>query len=265
MHHGVKGQKHGVRRFQNPDGTWTELGKRLRRATEGSRDIVKKGISRFAIKRKPKKSAEERIAEIKAKKAELAEKEKQKAIVSGDVKAIKKHASEMSDQELRAAVDRAATMKRLSDLEKPKKSIVDTVADAINTGVKLGSAVTNAKRTIDSLTEAFKPEESEEEKNKKRAKAIADKTVDAIMKDKNLDSAERGKKAYEAYYETLDSASAYEKERAQKKAREAMRQKEMDDLKKRLEKEHQRTAEEKFDENLKKAAEKKKKPWRFVD
>ena len=26
-HHGIKGQKWGVRRFQNPDGTWTNAGK----------------------------------------------------------------------------------------------------------------------------------------------------------------------------------------------------------------------------------------------
>lgn len=30
MHHGVKGQKWGVRRFQNYDGTWKDAGKRLR-------------------------------------------------------------------------------------------------------------------------------------------------------------------------------------------------------------------------------------------
>ena len=31
IHHGIKGQKWGVRRYQNPDGTYTELGKRQRR------------------------------------------------------------------------------------------------------------------------------------------------------------------------------------------------------------------------------------------
>lgn len=35
-HHGIKGQKWGVRRFQNPDGTWTELGKEYRRAQSTS-------------------------------------------------------------------------------------------------------------------------------------------------------------------------------------------------------------------------------------
>lgn len=35
-HHGIKGQKWGVRRFQNPDGTLTELGKRrMRERSEG--------------------------------------------------------------------------------------------------------------------------------------------------------------------------------------------------------------------------------------
>ena len=26
-HHGIKGQKWGIRRYQNPDGTWTDAGK----------------------------------------------------------------------------------------------------------------------------------------------------------------------------------------------------------------------------------------------
>lgn len=31
IHSGTKGMKHGVRNYQNPDGTWTELGKARRR------------------------------------------------------------------------------------------------------------------------------------------------------------------------------------------------------------------------------------------
>lgn len=32
LHYGIKGQKWGVRRYQNEDGTYTELGKKIRRA-----------------------------------------------------------------------------------------------------------------------------------------------------------------------------------------------------------------------------------------
>lgn len=37
FHHGVKGQKWGVRRYQNPDGTHTELGRRRDRARDRKR------------------------------------------------------------------------------------------------------------------------------------------------------------------------------------------------------------------------------------
>lgn len=36
-HHGIKGQKWGVRRYQNPDGTHTELGRRRDRARDRKR------------------------------------------------------------------------------------------------------------------------------------------------------------------------------------------------------------------------------------
>lgn len=38
IHTGIKGQKWGVRRFQNKDGTWTPAGKKRRAAQEGYSD-----------------------------------------------------------------------------------------------------------------------------------------------------------------------------------------------------------------------------------
>lgn len=40
-HHGIKGMKWGVRRYQNPDGTYTDLGKKMKRVGRTSSDISK--------------------------------------------------------------------------------------------------------------------------------------------------------------------------------------------------------------------------------
>lgn len=41
-HHGIKGQKWGLRNFQNLDGTYTELGKLRRRKSESYSDDQKR-------------------------------------------------------------------------------------------------------------------------------------------------------------------------------------------------------------------------------
>lgn len=44
-HHGIKGQKWGVRRFQNPDGTRTALGKKRERSKNVDHDEVVKSTN----------------------------------------------------------------------------------------------------------------------------------------------------------------------------------------------------------------------------
>ena len=49
-HHGIKGQKWGVRRFQNPDGTRTDAGKKRYYSSDSSKD-EKKAANRERLKK----------------------------------------------------------------------------------------------------------------------------------------------------------------------------------------------------------------------
>ena len=123
-HHGILGQKWGVRRYQNYDGSLTGAG-RKRYGSSSSMNFLERRRRRKAIALAAKK----RKATLEAKKkaeeeARTHEEAKQKAISSGTAKDIVKFQNELSNQELRDALDRLNSKQRLSDLvdkETPKK------------------------------------------------------------------------------------------------------------------------------------------------
>lgn len=49
IHYGVPGQKWGVRRYQNEDGTYTDLGKRLRRSGDSEALVLPKGSTVYRV------------------------------------------------------------------------------------------------------------------------------------------------------------------------------------------------------------------------
>lgn len=128
-HHGIVGQKKGVRRFQNYDRTWTELGK-IRYGSGKSRDgsdrdkVGKKPsvMERLFPKRKTKPvSKPEPKKEQKQEEPATETTKKEEPSVPRD--RPKKARLEWSDEELRRRITRAELEKKYNDLmaEKPKE------------------------------------------------------------------------------------------------------------------------------------------------
>lgn len=64
-HHGIKGQKWGIRRFQNPDGTLTPLGKKRYGTSENLQKQVLEGMAKDSNEyKKAWEKANDRISEL---------------------------------------------------------------------------------------------------------------------------------------------------------------------------------------------------------
>ena len=96
LHYGVLGMKWGVRRYQNPDGSYTDAGRK-----------------RYGIKSNRK---------------EKTYTSKEDAIKAKDLKYINKHKSDYSTKELNDLMNRINTEQRLSDMaNKPSKDVQNKV------------------------------------------------------------------------------------------------------------------------------------------
>ncbi len=139
-HHGVKGQKWGLRRYQNADGSLTLLGK-----------------ARAGYQKHKKKKTLEKARKAKQEKAEAAKKAKQeqeefeagkkKAIESGSAQDVLKYKGKLTQQELQAAFNRLNLERSIADINSRdnanKKSRIEKVTD------KLQKAKTLADKGID--------------------------------------------------------------------------------------------------------------------
>lgn len=128
-HHGIKGMKWGRRRYQNPDGSLTRLGK-LRYATmsKGKRD---KWVADMES---------ERQAELK-RDAETFEARKAAAVRSGTATEVMQFQGKLTAQEMNEAINRIrweTSMKEIMAKEAPKqKTGYDVVDSALRAGKKI--------------------------------------------------------------------------------------------------------------------------------
>lgn len=125
MHHGIKGQKWGVRRFQNDDGTLTAEGK--------ARYAISGGAFKAAVKTAVKKTGQAAVKLLKKAKQGVADKV--------DDKLDQMNPSRMSDQELRDKLNRL-------NMEKQYKQIVSEMNRKPKKEHKAAKFVGNTLKTV---------------------------------------------------------------------------------------------------------------------
>ena len=142
-HHGVKGQRWGVRRYQNPDGSLTPAGiKRYGTVQNFNRSITKKGVIQYTKdKRKMKK-----LRQIREQKKAW-EEEKERIVKSGDKKAIRSIQHELTDEQIARAVNRIAFNEAVNGTS---QSRLDKAAEFIdkyaNTAANIGKYANTASQ-----------------------------------------------------------------------------------------------------------------------
>lgn len=150
-HHGVKGQKHGQRRWQNSDGSLTPAG-RIHYGVGAARGAVGKVAK--AIRKKVAPTNVELNAQIRKEKSKILNKQKKEELKrlkkTGEIedpkekKSGRKKYSEMSDQEINDRINRLKKEAELAELEASKnfgpgkRMVMQAVTKGITMGIQTG-------------------------------------------------------------------------------------------------------------------------------
>lgn len=139
-HHGIKGMKWGVRRYQNKDGSLTPEGKK-RYGDETPEDY---------------------------------EAAKQKALKSGSAKDVLRFKGDLSNQELQNAINRIGLERQLSSMNPSRiQSGLDTVSKITDAGNK----VVNAWNLVAKITNTFSKKNLPVIGEKKETKSMLDEFI----------------------------------------------------------------------------------------
>lgn len=122
-HHGIKGQKWGVRRYQNEDGSLTAKGKQRYGTKENFEKQYPEDVKRNVKAAKKTVGVAEKAATAKQQKRERAKEEKKREIKADREKQIREEAYKMSDKELRDVVNRLNMEERYTQVMRDREVI----------------------------------------------------------------------------------------------------------------------------------------------
>lgn len=167
-HHGIIGQKWGVRRFQNKDGSLTSEGAKrygdntksltLKVGSKSSKEARKaeKEKQRKAAEKEKQKKAAEKAKQTEADKAKL----KEQIMAKGDYKGALDNIEMFSNADLKNLVDRRTQMNSLSAFQTREKSKIrrgaEKATEILNTIGNLGSATIKVYNNTAGFVNLFK-------------------------------------------------------------------------------------------------------------
>ena len=129
-HHGTKGQRWGVRRFQNSDGSLTAAGKLRYSVGNGGRSISKKVDPKSAAKLKKRQVKETaKLERLKIKEAAKNEKRKEKLEKKKSHMTNKEYVKTLSDEKLKAINSRDKAENTWLNNHPEKKTVGRYIAD----------------------------------------------------------------------------------------------------------------------------------------
>lgn len=163
-HHGVLGQKWGVRRFQNKDGSLTDAGKKR---------ISRKQKKALEKARKAKHDKAEAAKKAKQEQEDF-EKNKKRVLESGSAAEVAKYKGKLTNKELQDVVNRLNMEQRVSELAVNKEpSRIEKITDRIDKANKFAdkgiTGWNNIAKILNATTNADLPII---DGNKKKDKAV---------------------------------------------------------------------------------------------
>lgn len=135
-HHGIRGMKWGVRRFQNKDGSLTAAGKKRRASEEADLKEREKRIKGQEAAKAKRDKLDAKKAELDARERALKNPSANKPAASSKPKSI----SEMNDDELRNHINRMMLEKQYYDT---RKSLATANPPQVSKGKKFMNSVMN--------------------------------------------------------------------------------------------------------------------------